>query len=121
MNKLDGRYADEAMQLFMHEINRRGIRPQEFLANIYGAGNMFGNDSTCENNNLSNNQLCDGCLYVSCRNRYTAIQNVLKVGFKVLEVNLGGKYYRHVEFHVADGRTLLKKTKVMELTPKTRM
>ncbi|WP_460494714.1 chemotaxis protein CheD [Dactylosporangium cerinum] len=38
---LSGRYADEAIELFLHEIDRHGTRPQEYQAKMFGGGDQF--------------------------------------------------------------------------------
>jgi chemotaxis protein CheD len=38
---LDGRYGDEAMQLFDLEIARYGTRAADYRAKVFGGGNMF--------------------------------------------------------------------------------
>lgn len=37
----DGRYGDEAIQLFVREISARGTKPEEYEAKVFGGGNMF--------------------------------------------------------------------------------
>ena len=37
----DGRYAEDAMQLFLQEIKSAGTRPCEYSVMLFGAGNMF--------------------------------------------------------------------------------
>ncbi len=39
--RLDGRYADEAMQLFLLEAARRNTRAQDYQVKLFGGGNMF--------------------------------------------------------------------------------
>ncbi|GBG01092.1 putative chemoreceptor glutamine deamidase CheD [Azospira sp. I13] len=39
--ELDGRYADQAMALFDTAISKYGTRANEYLAKIFGGGNMF--------------------------------------------------------------------------------
>lgn len=39
---LDGKYGDEAMQLFMLELKKRRTLPAQYQVHIYGGGNMFG-------------------------------------------------------------------------------
>jgi chemotaxis protein CheD len=39
--RLDGRYADEAMELFFLEAARRDTRAQEYQVKLFGGGNMF--------------------------------------------------------------------------------
>jgi chemotaxis protein CheD len=38
---LDGKYADEAMALFMLELKKRRTVPGQYQVNVYGGGNMF--------------------------------------------------------------------------------
>lgn len=42
---LDGRYADEAVQLLLHEIAERHTQLQEYQIKIFGGGNMFSRQS----------------------------------------------------------------------------
>ncbi len=43
--KLNGKYADEAMELFMLELDKRRTVPAQYTVHIYGGGNMFENAS----------------------------------------------------------------------------
>lgn len=107
----DGRYADEAMQLFLREMRARGTRPGEYQVKLYGAANMFeGYSRLCKNQGESL-ELCPGCLSVSCRNRLAAHRETQLHGFRVAESDLGGNSYRHVELHVADGETAVRTMK----------
>jgi len=38
---LDGKYGDEAMELFMLELKKRRTVPAQYQVNVYGGGNMF--------------------------------------------------------------------------------
>lgn len=41
LDKLDGRYADQAVQLFMRELTRTGTRPEQYQVKLFGGGNQF--------------------------------------------------------------------------------
>jgi chemotaxis protein CheD len=41
LRTLDARYGDEALQLMLHELARRGVRPAQCRAKVFGGGNMF--------------------------------------------------------------------------------
>lgn len=41
LHRLDGRYADHALRMFLDEIGRRGTRPTEYVARMFGGGNQF--------------------------------------------------------------------------------
>jgi chemotaxis protein CheD len=43
--KLDGKYAEEAMELFMLELGKRHTSPSQYVVHVYGGGNMFENES----------------------------------------------------------------------------
>ena len=38
---LDGKYGDEAMELFMLELGKRKTTPEQYRVHVYGGGNMF--------------------------------------------------------------------------------
>ena len=38
---LDGRYADEAFELFLQHVEQAGTRPSEYQAKLFGGANMF--------------------------------------------------------------------------------
>ncbi|MBW7862357.1 MAG: chemotaxis protein CheD [Rhodocyclaceae bacterium] len=40
-HKLDGRYANEAFEMFLHQVEKAGTRPGEYQAKLFGGGNMF--------------------------------------------------------------------------------
>jgi chemotaxis protein CheD len=41
----DGKYGDEAMELFMLELKQRHTVPAQYQVNVYGGGNMFSDPS----------------------------------------------------------------------------
>lgn len=111
----DARYADEFMQILLSEIQSRGTRPQDYQVKLYGAGNMFKRlKSTCADVGHANAVLCDGCQNVSCKNRIAALNETKKYGFNLVEADLGGAGYRHVEFDTADGTTLVRTTLMID-------
>ena len=42
---LDGKYGDEAMELFMLELKKRHTVPGQYQVNVYGGGNMFNEEA----------------------------------------------------------------------------
>lgn len=107
---LDGRYGDEAMELFLRELRARCTRPQEYQVKLFGAANMFRDfRGTCADVDLYSARFCPGCVSVACKNRHAAQREVRKHGFTVAEVDLGGTHGREVEFNIADGKTVIRK------------
>ncbi len=103
---LDGRYADEAMEMFMREIRASGTRPSQYQVKLFGGGNMFpgakrpGTDCPlfpCADPVKST------CRDVSCRNELTAQLLVKKYGFTVHASCLGGSGHRQLFFDIWTG------------------
>ncbi len=44
--ELNGKYGDEAMELFMAELKNRKTVPAQYQVNVYGGGNMFQEQSS---------------------------------------------------------------------------
>lgn len=116
--QLDGRYADEALQLFMHEIRAAGTWPEEYQVKLFGGGNMFqGNGKATP---AQQEKKADGvnCQDVPCRNRKSAYQLIQHYGFSLTAEHLGGAGHRQVIFDIGSGHawvrqnTLLKSTTV---------
>lgn len=90
-DKLDGRYADEAFELLLHEIGKRDTRPDEYQAKLFGGGNMF-------------SQTIAGEAFNVARSNIEAARTLLKAGgFVVHAEHVGGGGHRHVIFDVSDG------------------
>lgn len=89
---LDGRYADEAMQLFMRELRAARTRPGEYQVKLFGGGNMFaGADGAKRHHNISE------------RNVEAGREMILKLGFRLAAEDLGGKGHRNVILELWNG------------------
>jgi chemotaxis protein CheD len=90
----DGKFGDEAMQLFMHELEMRHTRPAQYRVNVYGGGNMFseaspkGMDIGQQNINMAHRLLDD-------------------YGFTVADDHLGSFGRRKIGFDVWSGEVSL--------------
>lgn len=92
---LDGRYAEDAMQLFLREINKRGTTPREYQIKMFGGGNMFPTLTKKEENNIGLRNLTIG-------------QELLKAhGFHIHSTHLGGVGYRRLVFSLTSGEVWL--------------
>lgn len=111
---LDGKYADEAMEMFMDEIRAAKTHPSEYQVKIFGAGNMFPKTGSHKHD-------CDGCTpevayqnpisschKVHCRNRQVAYYLVDRYGFKIHAEHLGGEGHRQLLFDVWSGYAWMK-------------
>jgi len=89
--ELDGRYAEDAIQLFLHEIKRHKTQPQHYQVKVFGGGNMFPQVLRNEQENIG------------ARNVRMA-QALLKThGFRIYATHLGGEGYRRLLFDIGNG------------------
>jgi chemotaxis protein CheD len=91
---LDGKYGDEAMELFMVELRKRRTLPAQYLVNVYGGGNMF-NDRGSSNMDIGKQNI-------------EMAHNLLhKYGFTLAYDHLGSFGHRKIEFDVWSGEVRL--------------
>lgn len=93
--ELDGRYADEAVQMLIHEIASFGISQKEYEVKLFGGGNMFPGRSGARD-------------HVGSKNVESARMLVQKHGFKCVAEHLGGHGHRNVIFDVWSGDVWVK-------------
>jgi len=87
---LDARYADEALQLMLHELERRHVRAVQCRAKIFGGGNMFPSQRAAG-------------VPVGRRNGEAARGLLQAHGIEVVSESLFGDGHRQVVFDVATG------------------
>jgi chemotaxis protein CheD len=87
---LDARYADEALHLMLHELERRHVRPGQCRAKIFGGGNMFPSQRAAG-------------VPVGRRNGEAARELLQAQGIEVVSESLFGDGHRQVVFDVATG------------------
>lgn len=88
---LDGRYADEALELLARAAARAGVRLDEFEAGLFGGGNMFPQLSLELGETIGR------------RNVAAARELAGRHGMRVVAEDLGGAAYRRVVLDLADG------------------
>lgn len=99
-NPLDGRYADEAMELLAAEIRRRGSRPEEFHAKLFGGGRMFAL------------RQCDpsGSIDVYKKNVAAGKDLIRHYGFVLKAEHVGGEGHRQVIFDIWNGYVWMRQS-----------
>jgi chemotaxis protein CheD len=104
---LDGRYADEAMEMFMREIRAADTKPSEYQVKIFGAGNMFpkaGHIGCLQcSQKKADRKPGETCSKVPCRNREIAYELIQRYGFALHAEHLGGNGHRQLLFDVWSG------------------
>lgn len=91
---LDGRYADEAVELFVHELKRRRIAPASCQVKLFGGSNMFAS-------------LGPAGSQIGRRNIDAARQVLAHHGFTVLTEHVGGTSHRRLFFDLVSGHASL--------------
>lgn len=87
---VDGRYADEAMQLLLKEIDFAGASHREYEVKLFGGGNMFPERGIEKD-------------HVGLKNVDMARALVRRHGFNCVAEHLGGDGHRNVIFNVWSG------------------
>lgn len=95
---LDGRYAEDAMQLFMHELRHSRTHPGEFQVKLFGGGSMFDRLEKYKDN-----------IDISQRNVEFGRQIIPQYGFRINAEDLGGKGHRNVILDVWSGDVWVKR------------
>jgi len=95
---LDGRYADEVMQLFHRELQRTRTRPSEYEVKLFGGGRMFAYANKAKRH-----------VDISDRNIDAGRQLVVQYGFRLAGEDLGGDGHRNVILDLWSGDVWLKR------------
>jgi chemotaxis protein CheD len=95
---LDGRYSDDAMQMFLREIRATRRRAAEFEVKLFGGGSMFGAASIQR----------DGCHGVPCMNVQRGRELIRQHGLLVKAEHFGGEGHRNIHFEVWSGDAYVK-------------
>lgn len=92
----DGRYADDAMALFMLELKKTGSWPTDYEVKMFGGGDQFPA------------QFKSGPISVPDKNINFGLSLLKQHGFTVKAKHLGGTGYRNVIFDVWSGHVWVK-------------
>lgn len=90
--ELDGRYGDEAVELFLRELKARGTRPVDYEVKLFGGGNMFLGTA----GGLSRGG-------VAAINVQAGRELLARSGFSILAEHVGGEGHRQVVFELWNG------------------
>lgn len=91
---LDGKYGDEAMEMFMLELKKRHAVPGQYQVNVYGGGNMLDNNAPVS-------------MDIGKQNIETAHRLLDKYGFTISYDHLGSYGHRKIAFDVWSGEVRL--------------
>ncbi len=105
LEHLDGRYADEAMRYFLHDIAQTHTVLSDYHVTLIGGGNMFPTHK--------NNLVVD----VGGRNIIIAHELVKQYHLRVVAEHLGGYGHRQVAFTLWDGKVWTKQFEQQVTSP----
>ncbi len=92
---LDGRYAEDAVQMFIHEIKKYRTLPREFDVKMFGGGNQFPSQKVGE-------------MTVSDKNIDLGRKLLSEHGFLVRTEHMGGVGHRNIMFDLWSGDVWVK-------------
>lgn len=109
--RLDGKYGDDAVMMFLDAAARNNTDPHDYVFKIFGGGKMFleNNDhrpcegSTCE-------LMIDRCFNVSCKNANIGRALLKRHGLNVVAEHLGGDGHRNVIFDIWSGSVWVRQS-----------
>jgi len=93
---LDGRYADNALLLFLRELARTCTRPSDYEVKMFGGGNQFGARSGPASMNVPD------------RNIEAGRELLAHHGFTLKAEHLGGNGHRNVVFDIWTGNVWVR-------------
>lgn len=93
----DGRYADEAMELFLRELRRSRTAPADYHVKLFGGGKMFAHPGTSRHVDISQRNMDAGRALVTHH------------GFRLHAHDMGGEGHRNVILDLWSGDVWLQR------------
>ena len=95
-DELDGRYADEAIELMLREIRSAGTWPHEYQVKMFGGGHMFSRQQTVKEDHIGEQNI-------------ESARKLIKLhGFTSCAEHLGGEGHRNILFDIWSGHVWMK-------------
>jgi chemotaxis protein CheD len=92
IDQYDGRYCEEIIPLFLRQMTRYNVRPQEFQAHLLGGGDMFPNRGVVR-----------GTIKIGDQNAATMKSHLVRLGIRIVKEDTGNSLYRKVSIDLATG------------------
>ena len=96
-DEMDGRYAEDAMQMFMRELRRSKSKPSDYQVKLFGGGSMFAQPSHAR-----------AGMNISQKNVEFGRALMTQYGFKTHGEDLGGNGHRNVILDLWSGDVWVK-------------
>lgn len=97
---LNGKYANEALELMLREARKLGTRPEQYEVKLFGGGDMFPSYKK-------------GGRTVAGRNIEAVRGLIAAHGLCITSESLGGAGYRNVIFEIASGNVWVRHVNVV--------
>jgi chemotaxis protein CheD len=97
-NRLDGKYGNEAWELFLVEMEKSKSKPVEFVSKIFGGSEMF-----------SKQELLSTDIAMGRKNVEFAKEILTKHKIQIVSENIGGNRPRRIHFDIWSGNVWLKR------------
>jgi chemotaxis protein CheD len=101
LDKPDGRYAEEAIELFMARIHTANTRSRDYQVKIFGGGNMFPQYTKRGK-----------CADVPCQNVIAARTLIKRYGLNLVGEHLGGAGHRQIYFDIWNGHVWMRRVEI---------
>jgi len=102
---LDGRYAEDAMEMFHQSVRMKNSAMKEYQALIYGGGNMMNVSTKAEEDTIG------------MRNAGVAMELLMADQVAIMVVDVGENWARRISFNVATGEVkVIKQEQKIHLT-----
>lgn len=108
---LDGRYADEAVALFLREIAAAGTYPAEYEAKLFGGGNMFAHSARKVERRSPHSPMRRKPVSISSHNVDIGRKLIEQHGFRIKAQDAGGNGQRHIIFDVWSGHVWVRRNR----------
>jgi chemotaxis protein CheD len=96
VQKLDGRYAGDALELLLAKMTDRGTRPVEYEVKMFGGGNQFPSLTSGSSESISERNVSFGKELLASR------------GFVLKSSHLGGFGHRNIIFDISTGQVWVR-------------
>src|SRR5262245_6372801 len=100
----DARYCDEVVEMLLAAIVAHGARPEEFVATLFGGGNMFPGNSRDDRSNIGG------------RNAGFARELIARHGIRLAGTHVGMTGHRSIIFEIATGDVWVRHVSLAPVT-----
>lgn len=102
---LNGKYGDEAWQLFEKEFRKNNTKPSDYVVKIFGGSSMFAHEAL--DKEVQNSKINIGLKNIELSRKLVETNRL-----NVVSENLGGNHSRRLHFEIWSGNVWLKRQEI---------